>query len=220
MSVNDCASWNWDDPCPSAALDQIAPLSLRATSLIARSHSPLLQQHFMQLAGVVAILSGLEYHFGSFQRHVQLVQFLSPAAHSELRHEAVAWVNRVGQLHYFVTSQLVKDNIQSAPTPAIDEVLPFRNKHTAHRSADFPRKTDTDHLKTVHEMSLSILGGSLWTPRHAYPGPDISPTSPSSNHFLTFQIQEPVGTAHNLIIEQAHPAVLLEGYSVLEALLA
>jgi len=220
MSVNDRASWSWDDPCPGTVLTQIAPLSLRATSLIVRSQSPLLQQHFIQLAGVVAILSGLEYHFGSFQRLVQLVQFGSPASHSELRHEAVAWVNRVGQLHYFVTSQLVKDNIGSTPTPAIDAVLPFRHKHTAHRSADLPRKTDTDHLKSVHEMSLSFLGGSLWTPRHGYPGPDMSPASPSTTHFLTFQIQEPAGTAHNLTIEKAHPAVLLEGYSVLEALLA
>jgi hypothetical protein len=219
VSINDRASWRWVDPCPDKALDHITPLSLRATTLVARSQSSLLQQHFIQIAGVVTILSGLEYHFGPFMRYVQLVQLQNPAAHSELRHEAVAWVNRVGQLHYFVTSQLVKDSIGSVPTPTINATLPFRHKHTAHRSTDFPRKTDTDHLKTVHAMSLSDLGGTLWTPRHAHPGPDICSASPSSTHFLTFQIQEPAGTAHDLNIEQAHPAVLIEGYSVLEAML-
>lgn len=220
MSVNDGASWNLEDPFPGVALPQISPLSLRATAMITRSHSPLLQKHFLQIVGVLDILSGLEYHFSSFQRHVQLVQIGSPANHSELRHEAVAWVNRVGQLHYFVTSQLVTNKIGSTPTPAIDAVLPFRKKHAAHRSVDFPRPTDTDHLKTVHAMSLSVLGGSLWTPRLGNPGPGISQTSPFSTHFLTFHIQEPVGTGHDLSIEQAHPTVLLEGCSVLEKQLA
>src|SRR5664279_957318 len=204
MSLNDRASWGWADPCPDKALVQIEVISLRAHALVSRSPSPLLREHFIQIAGVVDILSGLDYHFSNFKRYVKLVQVGSEAGHAELRHEAVAWVNRTGQLHYFVTSHLVKGGSGSIQTPAIDAVLPFRHKHTAHRSSDSPRKSDTAHVRTVHAMSLSILGGTLWTPRKGHRH-EPSYTSPADTHFLTFQIQEPVGTSHDLSIEQAHP---------------
>lgn len=220
MSVNDRAYWRWEDPCPGEALQGIIPYSVRATSLIARSQSPLLQQHFLQLSGAVSILSGLEYHSDNFLALLKQVKLRSSHAHSKLRHEVVAWVNRVGQLHYFTTSELVISKLGNVATPAIDAVLPFRHKHTAHRSFDMPRKNDSDHLKAVHAMSLSDFGGSVWSPRNGSPWPELDPTSPSSTHFLTFQIQETAGDAVILNIENAHPAVLHEVYSILDSLLA
>ena len=60
-----------------------------------------------------------------------------------LRHEAVAYVNRLGQLHFFAKS-LGHHHL----LPKTTELLPFRHKHTAHRSIDQPQAESADELRS------------------------------------------------------------------------
>lgn len=222
MSIKNSKNWRIEDPCVGIALGDIHPTSLRAQTVLARSSSKLLHTHFVQIAGVVSILSGLEYHHDRFMK---LLGKLVPGPfndYSSIRHEAVAWVNRVGQLYYFIKSELVVENVGDLATPMIDSIIPFRHKHTAHRSLDNPRPEDTAHLQMVHAMSLSDEGGMLWTPRPGFSGPLLK-TPPTDTHFVTFQLQMPGDQTNNsvveLVIERDHQVVTREGYMVFESLL-
>jgi hypothetical protein len=129
----------------------------------------------------------------------------------------VAWVNRVGQLHYFVQSDLVRQRFGEVDTPTIKSILIFRNKTTAHRAIDDPRKDDTEHLKTIHALSLAGFS-RFWTPK-TRPARQVSHDRPQATHFLAFQTQSPGGVAHNLVIERDHRKVMLEGYAAFAATL-
>jgi len=217
MPLQDRRAWLLDDPCPGIDLSEIAPVSLRTEALILRSPSPLLHTNFVQIMGAASILAGIEYHYSNFIDLVRQLPSLPGRRFDTVRHEAIAWVNRVGQLHYFCTSPLVRQHLANADTPAIDSVLPFRDKHSAHRSIDAPRREDTPHLQMVHAMMLSDLSGSLWTPRHD--GAHQSEQPLCTTHYAAFQIQLPEGKYKNLVIELEHQQIMLEGYSVIQSLL-
>jgi hypothetical protein len=135
------------------------------------------------------------------------------------RNEAVAWVNRVGQLYYFTRSKLVMERLGQMTTPTIDEILPFRMKHTAHRSVDAPRKEDTAELQLSQAIALTELSGAQWALR---PGAHLATAGFPSfrTHFITFQMRITEGLRGTLNIEAAHPLIMAEGYSVLSSLVA
>ena len=138
-------------------------------------------------------------------------------AQEYLLHEAVAYVNRGGQYYYFAISSLVTQTIGQALIPHLDKILQFRHKHSAHRSVDKPRREDTEHLQTVHAMSLSDYGGRLWIPR----SPNSTIGSPPfwGRAFLGYQIHTAPNDVVELIIERDHDALMQESFSVLETLL-
>jgi hypothetical protein len=221
MQANDRRNWNFDDPAPGVTLSEIESLAVRAGALIFRSQSPLLNTHFVNINGAVAIFSGIEYHYYNYIGAIRRLKSPPGIGMSAVRHEAVAWVNRVGQFYYFLKSTLVTNNIPNSTYPTINYVLPFRNKHSAHRSIDAPRTEDTSNAQLILAMMLSELGGSLWTPRPGVTLPLHSPPfqTPSATHYLAFQMQLPDGSTQNLVIEQDHGNVMLEGYKNLELLL-
>ena len=218
-ALNDRRSWYIPDPNEGIPLDAIEPLSSRAHSLIARSQSPILHTHFMQIGGVVSILSGLTYHHDNFVSYQTKLVRRFHNKYAPLRHEAVAWVNRVGQLYYFVSSDLVKSQLGSVSVPTIESVMPFRNKHVAHRSIDFPKQEDGIAAQVMHAMSLSDIGGMLWTPKQSAVPADIASGPPVDTHYTSFQISGKCNAVHDLSVERDHPRILREGYDVLSQLL-
>lgn len=124
-SLNDRRNWHFRDPNEGVPLEFVESLSSRAYSLVARSTSVLLQSHFMQIGGVACILSGLTYHHDNFVAHVASLMPRIEEDYEAIRHEAVAWVGRVGQLYYFARSQLVETFLGRVAIPAIENVIPF-----------------------------------------------------------------------------------------------
>jgi len=117
----------------------------------------------VQISGAIGLVRGLEYHHRNFMERVALLApFLAritqpPSANptieripnsaefeiiGELDHEAVAYLNRVGQLYFFAKSLGLVDLL-----PEASALIPFRHKHTAHRSVDEPRKESAEELQ-------------------------------------------------------------------------
>ena len=212
--VNDIRNWCVVDPAPGKDLHCIKPYSQRAAALIARSATKsVLQTDFLQVAGAVSILNGLDYHRDRF---VSLIAELAGGAvldQKQLLHEAVAYVNRAGQFYYFAESDLVKANGVSPSIPRLSALVKFRHKHTAHRSIDKPWLQDTEQLQTVHAMALSEFGGKLWLPKEKLP-PDFS--GPFwGRAYLAYQIHTDPNDVYELVIERDHEALMQEAYEVL-----
>lgn len=219
--LNDRRTWNFADPYPDIALDEIEHIPSRAKALIYRSQSALLHTHFVQIVGVKSILSGLDYHYNGFMEMLRRLERPPGPAFEAVRHEAVAWLNRVGQLYYFLKSKLVSDRLSDIQMSAIDAVMPFRQKHTAHRSIDAPKKEDSPASQLYQAMSMSEVGGALWYSRNGPPWQFMLPSA--ETHYLCFQIPLEDGgraTHVELNIELQHPLVMNEGYAVLAKLLS
>jgi hypothetical protein len=98
-----------EDPAPDRSLEDILPISTRAWALLARQkQNPLLKTHFWNLYGVADMIDGTQHHYDGFETIVkQLARDPSGKALYQnstgrnLRHEVVAYLNRVGQLYYF-----------------------------------------------------------------------------------------------------------------------
>lgn len=71
---------------------------------------------------------------------------LTPTNHHLASHEAVAYINRLGQLAYLLKSdwftKVVPEEIVASTALNILSLLPLRNKFTAHRQIDKPWKDD------------------------------------------------------------------------------
>lgn len=218
--LNDSRSWNFTDPRSGVALESIEPKSTRALALLARSTSPVLHTNFIQVSGAISILGGIEYHFS------QLMAFLARGATGDFQrpdlapacHEAVAWINRVGQFAAFGRSELVTRWVGAIVTPNIHFVVQFRNKHTAHRSIDSPR-SDSEQLQISQAMCLADIGGTLWHSRPPVkPGEFAFPSH--ATHLIGFQMQTANGGHQDLVIERRHEPIVMEAYSILEDLLS
>lgn len=218
MNLSDQRHYNLQDPCPGAELEEIFPISLRARVLIIRSDSSLLNSYFTQIFGTVSILDGLDYHYKSFIKFLDEEESIQGRLIDVAQHEAIAWLNRVGQIYYFLNSELIKNKIGKIHHPTIDSVIPFRMKISAHRSVDAPKSSeDTDVLMERQARAISLLGGNLWVPRRRYNGVMLDLTR--SNYTLAFQAPFPDGSNRNLVIEEIHVDLVSEAYGVLEKLL-
>lgn len=128
---------NLKDARENTPLEDIPMLSSRMSSLIVRNKHKIRDMHdFAQIWGSLEMVRGLEYHHSNFLIHLQsLSKKSSLEDDSPLDHEAIAYINRLGQMHFFVNSlELLQ------VCPKIDELFLIRNKNTAHRSIDAPRK--------------------------------------------------------------------------------
>lgn len=173
-------AWHFTDPFPDLRLMEIAPISVRALSWLARASkdASFPHQSVVQIAGGAKMLGGLEYHHQNFMRRFELLtpmygrqaafikhalgqlpdQQPFPASSDaervildELNHEAIAYINRLGQFFTFAKSCGAESFL-----PRAAELMLFRHKHTAHRSIDAPRREDTSHLQEVHAMSFGF----------------------------------------------------------------
>lgn len=125
-----------------------------------------------KLVGVLDMIKGIEYHFRKITNYekaacrwvteienlrddkdklINLYQTGLPRTnHHPASHEAVAYINRVGQLAYFFKSDWFKKNIKEevivSKIPTILALQPLRNKYTAHRQDDYPKKDDCSNL--------------------------------------------------------------------------
>lgn len=141
------SKFNVWDPCPGVPFDEITPLSRRCWSLLVRNKDgPTLQEGYSQIAGAIEMLSGLEYHHDNVVRISGMLAAEEMEDDTSVYHEAVAYVNRLGQIYYFAKSPLASRCVSdlSGAIPTILKYLPFRMKHSAHRSIDYPRGESED----------------------------------------------------------------------------
>ena len=157
-------NWNIRDLNANERLEDIDRLSARARALVIRNRmKPMLKDiGFIQVLGAIEI-EGLEYH------HDNIVRITGALANgdngddvseSSVNHEAVAYLNRVGQFHSFAKSDFIRHGISdiNALIPTISKFMVFRNKHTAHRSIDVPRD-ESEGAKVAHARAASSMMG-------------------------------------------------------------
>jgi hypothetical protein len=116
--------------------------SKRVLSLIVQNKHKIKDKHdYTQIMGSLQFLEGLEYHYNNFTNHLQnLAAKECLSDDSMLDHEAVAYINRLGQVYYFI--RFLRKLKQC---PKIKELYLFRRKNTGHRSIDLPTDEDTQH---------------------------------------------------------------------------
>lgn len=206
-------SWNYDDPHPGLPLNKIFPLSRRAESLYARNKANQeIEDGFLNISGAIKMMDGMEHHIENFRLyHSQLYKGKDIRkkiiAHefeknhlNKIKHEIVAYINRVGQFYHFIDSKFVKHRVPHIHelTPTIKKLSIFRNKYTAHRSLDKPRKEDGGR-EMYHEVSFGQ--GSTY----------------NAEGNMIFQIC----TAENALRfdpEREHQLIMEEAYCVIERL--
>jgi hypothetical protein len=158
-------TWCVEDPFPGVHLDTIAPISLRARSLLARS-SPLLNDRIdcYRLNGSIDIMEGLEYHYSNWLRIINHSRSGMEYDGAAVTHEIIAYFNRLGQFYYFATSSFVDARVPDAiaSLQEISRLIPFRHKIAAHRSIDQPRgqadqNEDERRFFAVNKGSLLIM---------------------------------------------------------------
>jgi hypothetical protein len=141
MSIDD---WNLADINTGKELDTIFPLSARAQSLLVRNRAkPLLKEYrFVAALGAIDILEGLEYHHDNIIRISDALARGDTVPETSINHEATGYINRLGQFYYFAKSDLVLTAVVNFATaiPTICKFIVFRNKTTAHRSIDAPKR--------------------------------------------------------------------------------
>ncbi len=224
--------WNLEDPCPDKPLSEISPLSLRAWSGLTRSKdNPVFEKGFLNLLGAVDMMMGMDYHHDNFCGIINSLAHLpfhiTPKKEMRfLLHETVAYLGRLGQFYHFASSDFV---ISLVPTwdkiiPTIIKYKRFRDKHSAHRSIDKPRKEDSPHHLQLHALSFSSLGCYLFSPK-----PGILPESNGysdfakrwSEKYLCFQLAgDKDNETLNLSIEREHPVFMGEAYELISRLLS
>ena len=226
-ALNDVRSWWFRDPFSGIPLDDIYPLSARASSLLFRNKdtAPVLRTAFVHIHGAISVLKGLDHHQSHF---VALLDQLRAEARmdltaplpfdpDELLHEAVAYINRIGQLYYFFGSKLVRERLGNVSIAAVNDLMAFRHKHTAHRSIDKPRPEDTDDFQTMQAMSLGGLGGMFLMPKVA--GQAHALEERWHKCYVGWQIQTTDGV-HMLVIERDHDGLMRQAYAVVQRLIA
>jgi hypothetical protein len=224
-----------EDPYPELPLGEIHPISSRAWALFCRSKTKdVVRLHLVRIAGAIDMMRGLDYHNANFCRviaELALLPFLHPVAserHLFLVHETVAYLNRLGQFYYFASSQPVSNMVPKwrDMIPTIARFKIFRDKHTAHRSLDQPKREDRSSVQEVRAWAFSSLGGQHF---HLKPGAKqaTSPAEAMSSYkrwienYLCFQLIGDGGQdTLNLSIEREHPTLMDEAYQLISTLLS
>jgi len=235
--INSIDSWQVVDECPGTSLDTVFPISKRTACLIARNKTKsVLKTNFLNIQGAVEMMKGLDYHHDNFMNVINsLAQIGLTDEANEFRcillHEAVAYLNRLGQYYYFLRSDFVRKNCAAAESfaPTIVAFVVFRRKHSAHRSIDAP-KGESAHVQTTQAMSMSSVWGQMFEPKPGHPchlsqvktqgGIEEFSRNQWKNSYLVFQlITDNPNDWHNFSIEKEHPIIMEEAFTVLEKVL-
>jgi hypothetical protein len=177
-------SYIFSDQFSNLRLLEISPLSTRAASWLARAplNNLFPEKKIVQIAGSIFMLRGLDYHHTNFMLQFDRIKphydkhksYLNDAItgrknslaypemtaaenliHYYLQHEAIAYINRMGQFYYFAKSEPIK---LDSYLPRIAELMLFRKKHTAHRSIDQPQKeTETEKIWQATSFGFHLI---------------------------------------------------------------
>ena len=238
--INDINTWRVGvvDECPGTPLDTVFPISKRAACFIARNKAnALLKTHFLNAQGAVEMMKGLDYHHDNFMNVINcLAQIGMQDGANDLQcvllHEAVAYLNRLGQFYYFLKSSFVKEHCSNTESlaPSILKHVIFRHK-SVHRSIDKPDtfRPESEHVRATQAMSLSAIGAKIFEPK---PGQvshfsRVKTTDVETffrdlwgNNYLIFQlITDEPEVFHNFSIEKEHAKIMHEAYAILERVL-
>jgi hypothetical protein len=121
------------------------------------------------IEGVRFIINGLEYHYSKYEKeskkiihakniHLERGNLLqNEKVTNSMKHEATAYLNRMGQIYYFAKSSKVEKIMPPAEikkiVPTIIKFIPFRMKYTAHRAVDHPRKGEvSEYMQQVNRL--------------------------------------------------------------------
>lgn len=131
----------------------------------------------MRLGGVLDMLDGLEHHIRKIRTYEKaacryvanlnaltktkkpfnLSDLLKRANYKSVVHDLVAYIGRLGQLSCFFESEWFSDVVNESDIalkiPSVLALMPLRNKHSAHRQQDYPRKDDCTNLG-INEYGL------------------------------------------------------------------
>jgi hypothetical protein len=225
------ANFNCLDPKAGVPLETVWPLSQRAYILMLRNRTrPALQSGFLNVMGAIEMLEGLEYHHDNVLNLSQHLANGEAVEEACLYHEAVAYVNRLGQFYYFARSRLVSQAVGNplGRIPTILKFMPFRMKYSAHRSIDAPCG-ETENTQILQAMSLSSAVGRMMTLKpgamNVLPPPSNIVDSAAldrfrqqlwQNNYVTFQLFDEDAQTHlNLTVEKEHPIISVEAYELL-----
>lgn len=200
-----------------------------------------------RLGGILDIFAGLEYHIkriknyekAACRRSLELMnRFNSEGSynlpllsrrtnHHPAVHEAVAYIGRLGQLACFFESEWFSSKAGEAQVaaeiPSILALMPLRNKHTAHRQQDDPRKDDCSSLG-LNEYGLKhVLVGLNKNPeivnlQYSFPTKQRHHLL-NKYHPLPIDGIEHLGSNNNLTIftpTKIHSKIMSEAISLLE----
>lgn len=219
--MNNIKNWNIIDNYPHLSLNEIQPFSERAQSLFSRNKAnSKIQEGYLHINGAIFIMKGMDHHFNNYlQSKSKLNDYLQSLLKSSrimtenerinkeiLYHEITAYFNRLGQYYHFSKSKFVtslnpKTETETV-TPYIKRLMIFRNKHTSHRSIDYPRKKDTQHQREAH--AISLMGGHLLIDK---------------NNMIKFQIRNEEAECIEFTPEIEHDIIMNEAYLVLESII-
>jgi hypothetical protein len=226
---NNIENYNIIDRYEEVELGNTNSYSDRAVSLIARNRNkPSLKTGIVNIVGATDMLAGMEYHYGSFMYLCSRGAEGNFVEDKHLDHEAVAYLNRMGQFYHFSDSAFVKEAIGAPDVliPTIVKFLVFRNKHGAHRSIDKPRHEE-QHTKGLQAGSLSVsIGGRRRQRKSGVPDIEF-PTEAHASSWARFQLDL---WEHSYVIytitdgqfyvnftpETDHSMIMREAYGLLE----
>lgn len=202
--------FNVVDPRPGEPLNDITPISVRARSWLAKVNQSIPENDTVKILGTINILEGLDYHNRRFMEFVDLLipyfseneklreinQHVFPTPEQSeymegLVHETIAYFNRLGQFHTFARAVCMSSD---SHLPKMNELMVFRNKHTAHRSIDYPRN-ETEDEKQNQAMAFGFY-------------------RLMQGDFPVYQILSE-GKHHTFDMRQDHPTVMQEAIDIL-----
>lgn len=144
--------WTIKDKYPEIPLHNIEWVSDRAYSLWSRNLKNILNKDgAVNVMGALDILEALDYHYKNFIRLKDTENEISQ------KHEVVAYLNRIGQLHYFIKSKFTEEHVHNPLElmPKVKELIVFRMKNTAHRSIDHPKDEPEDYK---NRQAIALFG--------------------------------------------------------------
>lgn len=144
--------YKFQDKHSEKDLEDIYPLSERAFSLMSRNIEKInIDFGAMNVIGILDILEALDYHYSNF------IHLKETDNNINQKHEVVAYINRIGQLHYLAKSDFIKNIIPEVKTllSKVEDIKEFRMKNTSHRSIDFPKGVSEEYQ---NRQAFSLLG--------------------------------------------------------------
>ena len=147
------------------------------------------------IAQIQYIVNGIKYHFNNIKNLYSRIDEIALQGRfysfpheivDEIKHELVAYINRVGQFYYFAKSPRVRSLI---PNPlynleCIKKIMIFRSKQTAHRASDLPRNDDINYHIDQLNRDFS-WGGTLWENRMIFAVYHVNGNAPIEFNPLT-----------------------------------
>jgi hypothetical protein len=225
------------DVAPHKPLDEICPISQRVISLLFRNQSKqIVETNLFGVFGAVDMIGGLEYHHKNVQALAERRSKLSIRLNNQdeerwmvernVRHEVVAYLNRVGQLFHFADSKWAKQHVPNSIqlVPTISKYKIFRDKHAAHRSIDKPKGEDDSHAQTIQAWGLSSVSAIGFSPKRAASSiksaEDLADDRELwGDHYVSFQMRDKgKGEFIDFCLELEHPKILAEAFNLVETL--